>query len=382
MNARRKTVQVNDLSESRRILQSREFEVPDFGLGLRKLEEATDLTLPNITGMGERVLFLVNGPEHLQRRKAWMPFFRADNIGRWDDKIRAIAESAVAQLPETGEVELMDALSRPVVSLANCRLLGVPEENHRLYNTWTTEISSLVESVLSIRRARRAEKLAARFAADLRSQLSTQILPPTPAPSMFDFLGESLPGDTPDDERIWTLMALYMTGLATLFTFSNALSRVATSSADYRQSLLDPNTSERTFDDLIARSGAVLHMHRIARQPTQAAGIALAPGDIVHARTVDPSARPAGGGCPFSGAAAKTIETHSASAPTQLPFGVGLHKCIGEDFAKRIIRHGVTALLNRFPDFRTIQTPTRAGPLPNISGPDALHCQMGRSGSE
>ena len=170
MNARRKTVQVNDLSESRRILQSREFEVPDFGLGLRKLEEATDLTLPNITGMAERVLFLVNGPEHLQRRKAWMPFFRADNIGRWDDKIRAIAESAVAQLPETGEVELMDALSRPVVSLANCRLLGVPEENHRL-------------TTLGRRKYPAWSNLSFRFAVRAAPKNSPPVLPPISDPS-------------------------------------------------------------------------------------------------------------------------------------------------------------------------------------------------------
>lgn len=380
MNAYRKQIHVNDLSESRRILQSREFEVPDFASGLRKIEEATDLALPNIIAMAERVLFLVNGPQHLQRRKAWMAFFRADSISRWDGEIRAIADAAVAQLPEKGEVELMDAFSVPVVSLTNCRLLGVPEKNYRLYNTWTTEISSLVESVLSIRRARRAEELAASFAADLRSQLSAGVAPPSPAPSMFDFLGESLPEGTPEDERISTLMALYMTGLATLFTFSNALSRVASSPAEYRQALLDPDTSERSFEDLIGRSGAVLYMHRIARRPTQADGVSLSPGDNVLVRTVDPDAAPSlRGGCPFSGAVSGSPGADSSVEPTQMPFGAGLHKCLGEDFARRVIRHGVTALLRRFPDFRIIQTPAREGPLPNISGPDALHCQLSRA---
>jgi cytochrome P450 len=378
MNAYRKSVQVNDLSESRRILQSREFSVPDFAAGLRAVQDATDLVLPNIIGMAERVLFLVNGPEHLARRKAWMAFFRTDNIRRWDDEIRAIAETAVAQLPETGEIELVSAFSIPIVSTANCRLLGVPEKNHRLYNEWTTEISSLVESVLSIRRARRAEELAAQFATDLRSCLSSQAVPVTPAPSMFDFLGESLPDDTPEAERIWTLMALYMTGLATLFTFSNVLSQVATSPEEYRRKLIDPETSHATFDDLIGRSGAVIHMHRIARQTTQVAGVSLAPGDTVIARTVDPNAVPSTGGCPFSGSALAAPRLDSPTEPTQMPFGVGLHKCIGEDFARRVIRHGVTALLRRFPDFRTIRTPIHAGPVPNISGPDALHCQLGR----
>lgn len=378
MNAYRQPIEVNDLAEARRILQSRQFEVPDFAAGLRALAKATDLKLPNIIGMAERVLFLVNGPEHLQRRKAWMAFFRTENIRRWDATIRAIAEDAVAQLPTSGEVELMDAFSIPVVSLANCRLLGVPESNHRLYNTWATEISSLVESVLSIRRARRAETLAAGFAADLRSSLSAHIPPQTPAPSMFDFLGASLPDDTPESERIWTLMALYMTGLATLFTFSNVLNHVATSSGDYRQKLQDPKSSDATFDELIGRSGAVLHMHRIARQPTHVAGVPVSPGDIVIARTVDPNATPTGGGCPFSNRAAAPTDADAATGSPQMPFGVGLHKCIGEDFAKRIIRHGVTALLKRFPEFHATQPPVRSGPLPNISGPDALHCQLGR----
>lgn len=377
MNAYRKSIQVNDLSESRRILQSRKFGVPDFAEGLRALEQATDLSLPNIIGMAERVLFLVNGPEHLARRKAWMAFFRTDNIRRWDEAIQTIAQTAVAQLPETGEVELVSAFSIPIVSTANCRLLGVPEQNHRLYNIWTTEISSLVESVLSLRRARRAEELAAQFATDLRSCLSSQVAPETPAPSMFDFLGKSLPVDTPAEERIWTLMALYMTGLATLFTFSNVLNYVATSSAEYRRRLVEPNTSEATFEDLIGRCGAVTHMHRIARHPTQVAGVSLAPGDTVIARTVDPDAALSGGGCPFSGAASATLGADSTVESGQMPFGVGLHKCIGEDFAKRVIRHGVTALLRRFPHFRTVKTPVHAGPLPNISGPDALHCQLG-----
>jgi len=376
MTAFRKPFQVDDLTESRRILQSREFGVPDFASGLRKLEQATELELPHIIAMAEKVLFLVNGPEHLRRRRAWMGFFRADNICRWDGEILAIAETAVAQLPEEGEVELMDAFTIPLVSLSNCRLLGVPEENHRLYNTWTTEIASLVESVLSIRRARRAEELAALFAADLKLRLSSRVAPPGPAPSMLDFLDETLPESSLEEERIPTLMGLYMTGLATLFTFSNALNRVASSSAEYRQALLAPDTSDRTFDDLIGRSVAVVYMHRIARQETQVNGVTLVPGNSVLARTVDPDAAPLRGGCPFSGSSSESTGTDPASGPAQMPFGVGLHKCIGEDFAKRVIRHGVTALLRRFPDFRTIQAPTHGGPLPNISGPDALHSNL------
>jgi cytochrome P450 len=378
MSIYRKTIQVNDLSESRRILQSREFDVPDFGAGLRALEQATDLALPNIIGMAERVLFFVNGPAHLQRRKALMDFFREKNIRHWDGEIRAIAESAVAQLPEAGERELISAFSIPLVALANCRLLGLPEENYRDYNAWASEISTSVLSVLSVRFARRSEVVAALFATDLKSRLAARVAPSTPAPSLFDFLGETLPAHTPEKERIWTLMALYMTGLATRLTFSNVLNRVANSSAEYRQRLLDPDTSQRAFDDLIGQSGAVLHMHRIARQATEVDGVSLAPRDSAIARTVDPDLAPAGGGCPFSGAAAKVTGTAAASTPTQMPFGVGLHKCIGEDFAKRIIRHGITALLTRFPDFRATEPSATVTPIPNISGHNILLCRLDR----
>ena len=376
MNVYRKTLHVTDLSESRRILQSREFDVPDFGAGLRALQRATDLVLPNIIGMAERVLFFVNGPTHLQRRKAFMAFFRESNIRQWDGEFRAIAETAVARLPEAGEVELISAFSSPVIALANCRLLGLPEENYRDYNDWAMEISTLVLSVLSVRSARRAEEVATLFATDLKSRLAARVAPSTPAPSMFDFLGETLPANTPEEERLWTVMALYMTGLATLLTFSNVLNHIANSPADYRRMLLDPDTSERTFDDLIGQSGAVLHMQRIARQATEVDGVSLTPGDSVIARTVDPDLAPAGGGCPFSGAASKVIGTAAATATAQMPFGVGLHKCIGEDFAKRIIRHGITAFLTRFPDFRATEPSATVKPIPNISRHTVLRCRL------
>ena len=378
MNSRTNMHKVDDLSESRRVLQSRDFAVPDFAQGLRILAKEAQLELPNITGMAERVLFLVNGPAHLARRKAWMEFFRSENIRHWEPALQALAAEQVAGLPGSGEVDLVPALAVPMVSLANCRLLGVPEANHQEYNAWAAEIASLVESVLSIRRARRAEHLAALFAADLHARLPNPTQQRNPTPSVFEFLGQSLPKDAGEMERTWTLMALYMTGLATLFTFSNVLLNIARSPPDYRRMLLDPDSGPAAFDDLIGRSGAVLYMHRIARKPTEINGIPVDAGDTVAARTVDPNLAPAAGECPFSSLHSRSPETETGTGtgPTQMPFGTGLHRCIGEDFARRVMRHGVTALLKRFPEFRLAEPPDPSGPLPNIRGPDALRCVL------
>jgi cytochrome P450 len=141
--------------------------------------------------------------------------------------------------------------------------------------------------------------------------------------------------------------------------------------------LLDPATAESAVDALIAQNGSVRFMHRIAQKSFTIGDRVFAPGETLAARTVAPSGKPARGGCPFAhGKAPPEAAAEFASDRDQMPFGAGLHKCLGEPFARSLIRHGITALLRRFPQVELVEIPVETGPLPNVTGAAALCCRL------
>ena len=375
MNLSRQSPFITDLPESHRILRSRDFDVVDLAAALRKIEAASGHPLPHAIAMAERLLFLSPGSQPETRRAIWYSFFRSDNIRHWDGEIKRLAAEEIEKLPASAEVDLVARYVFPFVALTNCRVLGLPEAFFLKYDAWAADIARFGAPILSIAEARRIDRAAGEFAATLRSHLAKPFEPPLPAPSFHDYLTQRHPGEDGAEECIWSLVAIHQNAKSIYPSLANALHRVAASSRQHREKLLRAKSVEAEWNALINRSAAVLHVPRVAQAPSTAAGQAVAAGEVINVGLHQPDDLPGATGCPFGHSApGTTIDETPSATSLSLAFGAGPHRCIAEDLARRVIRHGITALLRKFPHFRLTAPPRFQGNERWLSGPSMVKC--------
>ncbi|AXK32543.1 cytochrome P450 [Streptomyces armeniacus] len=87
---------------------------------------------------GSKSLFVLDPPEHTRLRKLVARAFTVRSVEQLRPHVAELADGMVARMRRAGPpADLVEGLARPLPITVICELLGVPDEDHGLFQEWT-----------------------------------------------------------------------------------------------------------------------------------------------------------------------------------------------------------------------------------------------------
>jgi cytochrome P450 len=281
-------------------------------------------------------------PEFLAFRRLLNPYFSPSALREWESTFDAITTACLDQVIESGSIDFVKDLGSPVPAMFTVQLLGLPlnqwehfaQPFHDIVASmgdpeWFAEVSGQLFEVVVELVGVVAQKRASPEE-DLISALATAMLDDGPVPEdrIVEMVFLIIAGG------VDTTGSLIASALHWLGGHPDERARLASEPA-----LLGPATEEflRYFTPTQGNA-------RTVTIETELAGMHLSPMDRVWiswaAANHDPSVFPD----PDAVVLDRFPNRHSA-------FGLGIHRCLGSNFARSLFASMLRAVLDRLPDF-------------------------------
>jgi cytochrome P450 len=297
-------------------------------------------TIP--TGPMRQVPIEMDPPEFGAYRKLLNPTFSPATAARWEPYIRNVTTFCIDRFIESGECDLVNDLANPVPSIFTMELLGMPKHNWRGFSDAThamvhhapdsaefaaalSELGALMGLVFEIVAQRRTIPTD-----DLISTLVTA----------------RIDGEVLSDERISQIITLViMGGVDTTGSLLSSVLHWLSENPEVRHQLRQqPDLMPRAIEEFLRFFAPVQTLGRTATTDCVIGGQHLAAGERVS----------------LSWSSANFDDTVFDN-PEQLQldrfpnrhqtFGVGLHRCLGSNFARTEFKVMLEEVLRRLPDF-------------------------------
>ncbi len=282
-------------------------------------------------------------PEHGKFRKILQPFFTPGAVQAMEPLVREIVTDRIAALAGRTAADFMVELGYPVPAEVMAATLGVgrevaPDISLMNQKTQHAAVTGDIEGTREVQGrivAFLTREIDARRGEHKGDLLSTIVH------SEVD--GEPVT----DDIRFGMATMLIVAGTDTTVSgMTNTLALLAGFPAEYRQNLLDDRAKLLAFiNESLRYDAPVLGLARTVREPVCMRGAEMQPGDRVLLlwgsgnRDADRFADP------------DTFDPDRKET-SNLTFGYGRHRCIGDHLAKLEIRVVVEEVLKNMPNFR------------------------------
>ncbi len=96
--------------------------------------------------MMKKWMLFLDPPEHTRYRNGIKRGFAPSRIASLESTIVEISQRLVAELPDSGNAELVDDLAYPIPVSVICKLLGAPLEDLPLFKTWSAQLAASINS--------------------------------------------------------------------------------------------------------------------------------------------------------------------------------------------------------------------------------------------
>jgi cytochrome P450 len=297
-----------------------------------------------------------DGPEHASYRHLLLPRFAPAQVAVMDAAVRALAQSLIDEVIDSGRADLYEMLAKPLPLLMITQLLGI--ERDELF--WEAT-DTLMYGRLS--GAREAEILQA--ARDLYAFMERQIEQRRVEPR-DDLIALMMTGEvdgrpyTPE-EVLDLCVFLVIAGLEnTAFGIRATLRHLAVHPEHLAAVVADPDAVHNLVEQSLRLYTPVTALARTATRDTEVAGQTIRAGERIlllfgsanrDAKVFD-----------------EPDEFHlDRRDGRHLAFGIGPHRCIGSHLARLEVRIAVEEFIRRVPSFRLAAGPDpgwyQAGPL-------------------
>ncbi len=111
-------------------------------------EAATEKTAPLIFNEGPALdvfkarMSTSDGETHRRLRRLVSRFFTPNAVTRWRSNMQSIITEVLDAFEDHGEMEVVSDLAYPLPERLICEMLGVPYEDHKLFEEWSLAISN------------------------------------------------------------------------------------------------------------------------------------------------------------------------------------------------------------------------------------------------
>jgi cytochrome P450 len=306
-----------------------------------ELEALGELAPPSMIG--------TDPPVHTRLRSLVNKAFTPRIVSRLEPRLREVADQLMDDALESGEVDLVEALTYPLPVVAIAEIIGVPPEDRERFKQWSdAAVASLGVGFFSPPSAEQIAKqravseemqsyfvpLAEKRRQDPRDDLLTGLVQAEHEGSRLD-----------QQEMLSMLVLLLVAGNETTTTLiGNTVLELLDHPDELKRLRSDPSLLPLAIDEVLRFSSPVQFDPRRATAAAEIAGVAVAENDMVLAwlgsanRDETVFERP------------DVFDIGRGKTP-HLAFGYGTHHCLGHNLARLEAEVAISCLLARTRSF-------------------------------
>ncbi|WP_328606366.1 cytochrome P450 [Amycolatopsis sp. NBC_00345] len=290
----------------------------------------------------ERSLISMDAPQHGPARKAVLGEFTVKRVNALRPRIQQIVDELIDEiLASPGPVDLVEMLSLPVPSLVICELLGVPYEDHDLFQKDTAK---LLKRDLPFEERQAASDRVRTY---LRELVATKEAAPGD-----DLIGRQIvklreEGTYNRDGLVGLTFLLLLAGHETTANMISLSTVALLRHPDQLEAIkADPGKTLHAIEELLRYFTIVdLATSRFATEDVEIDGVTIRSGEGVlavgYAANWDPRV--------FDEPAELDIKR---GARHHVAFGFGPHQCLGQNLARAELQIVFDTLFRRIPDLK------------------------------
>jgi cytochrome P450 len=267
-------------------------------------------------------------PGHTRLRSYAAKAFSAPVIARFEGWIRDICREIVSDIraQPDGRFDAIPVIAAALPGRVIAKVIGVPDSQREQIVDWATTIFGALDPEIGIDKARAAAKETEAYALELRELKLRE-----PGTDMATELIRASVGDTSikDEEYMEMISALIIAGFETTHTLiAQSLVLMATNDDIRRQAgQATKDTLTPLVEEFLRYVSPVMHMARTAKNDVDIQGARIARGDVVMMWYAAANRDPAVFDRPH-------VFDPSRSQKTNLAFGTGVHRCLGNHLAR------------------------------------------------
>jgi cytochrome P450 len=303
-------------------------------------------------------------PDHTRIRKLVNTPFLARGIADWRPQIEEITDKIFAEVDGKAEFDLLHDVAYPLTELTICRMLGVPSEDHALWNQWSAESAQAHRQHIDTGASADQSAPKSDFFQYFRNQAMVKFydyfkdLVRERGRDRGDDLVSQLisieeEGDRlSEDEMIGTLIILITAGHDTTANLiGNGFRALCQFPDQYRRLREDPSLVGTAVEEFIRyESAARKVLPRIATEDIELSGVTVPEGSralfFLSAANRDPR---------------KFTDPHKLDigrSPNQhIGFGMGSHFCLGVILARTEANIAFQEIATRLPEMEMVSQP-------------------------
>jgi cytochrome P450 len=292
--------------------------------------------------MGEHIMLGMDDPEHRRYRAIVSTAFRQKVLAQWEQELVVdVANDLIDSFADRGHADLVREFNFPFPTKVISGILGLPREDYRQFQRWTTAILSfftkLDEAIVA---SQEVKEYMAVILAERRRE---------PREDLISELAQAeLEGEHLSDEEIFSFLRLLLpAGVETTYRATgNMLFSLLSNPEQLEAVRSDRELVPQAIEESLRLETPLLNITRLATKDTEVGGVLIPAGSTVmlmlaaanrdEARYPDPD----------------NYDILREGPRPHISFGHGPHACLGTHLARIEMRVALNLLLDRLPDLR------------------------------
>ena len=323
--------------------------------------------------VGAATMLLSDPPEHTRLRKVMTRYLRSGRAEGLEIQIRATIDQCLERIASLGTFDAVQDFARPISTIANGELLGIPREDLTLLKEWYDKIFASVRRCLMLAGqsltelktldagSDRETERAARLLREIgNSTLGSDSFPILPLREYLlrlierrrkqasnDLISSAIPeldsGIISIDEFLAAIMLLLFAGNdTTTGLIANSLVALCQRPDEIKRLRAKPELIDGAIEEVLRFDSPVQMVLRFATSETRLSGTSISEGTLIFVMLGAANRDPA----KFNNADLFELDRYPNE---HLAFGYGVHSCFGSHLARLQGRLSVAAILDRFP---------------------------------
>ncbi|TSC32382.1 cytochrome P450 [Corallococcus sp. Z5C101001] len=297
-------------------------------------------------------MIVLDPPHHMRLRtlvsRAWTPAA----VNRLEPRIRSFAQALVERLSPEREVDFVDAFAMPLPASVIGELFALDPQLTARYKRWSVDLSSVSGTTEKDTHRHDSIRATVREMEDYLSEVVAERRRQPQDDMVSDLVKTRVDGEALSDAEVMSfLFLLVVAGLETTVQLVSHCVRLLMEQPHLMARLREhPEQVPRFVEEVLRYEPSVHGLVRVTTKATEVAGVVIPEGARV--------ALMIGSAC-RDGERFKDPDTFDMDREgvNNMPFGHGIHFCLGAPLARLEARVGLEVLLSRFTRF----TPT--GPV-------------------
>ncbi|MFD9668697.1 cytochrome P450 [Rhodococcus sp. NPDC059968] len=311
----------------------------------------------------EGLLVAMNGDKHRRIRRVLSAGFRVRHVTERRHDMSAAAAALTDQWVN-GRCDFVADFSSPFPMRVLCELLGIPSQDIWIFTAAATELHLLAAVPLAphFPRIDAALRTLAEYVTEL---VATRKKRPERDVISSLIAVQDTEGKLTDAELAWSLVNLIFAGQdTTRYQLASAVLELVQHNA-WDRLHDDPSLVPAAVDEALRMRPVTRFVVRIPREPIVIHDVRVEPGRRIILNLLSASHDPAR----FADPGRLRLDR---AERYDLPFGWGMHHCLGAALARTEMEAALTLLTSRFTDVQIAEAPQMTAPAGMLHGPEKL----------